>query len=77
MDGLPPDHRAAILLHDLEGLPNPEIARVLDCSVETVKIRVHRGRRRLRALLDEHCELSRTEEGVLHCDRRQPSGDGR
>jgi RNA polymerase sigma-70 factor (ECF subfamily) len=72
VDGLRPDYRAVIILHDLQGLTNPEIARVLGCSVEAVKIRIHRARGKLRAVLTEHCDLEVSDENVLQCDRKQP-----
>jgi RNA polymerase sigma-70 factor (ECF subfamily) len=75
VDGLPPEYRAVIVLHDLQGLSNPEIAQVLDCSVATVKIRVHRAREQLRGVLSQHCELD-CEDGVVRCDRKQPGGLG-
>jgi RNA polymerase sigma-70 factor (ECF subfamily) len=48
VDELPPDHRVAFLLHDVEGLSNPEIALALDVTLEAVKSRVHRARLFLR-----------------------------
>ena len=72
IDGLPPDHRTAIVLHDLQGLPNKEVARILECSLDAAKIRVHRARRRLRARLAEGCDFYHDEENVLRCDRKPP-----
>jgi RNA polymerase sigma-70 factor (ECF subfamily) len=74
VDRLPPDYRTAIVLHDLQGLTNPEIAEVLDCSLDTVKIRVHRARQRLRSLLGDNCDLD-YEDDVVRCDRKQPGCD--
>jgi RNA polymerase sigma-70 factor (ECF subfamily) len=74
VDGLPPDHAAVIVLHDLQGLANPEIARILGCSLETVKIRIHRARRRLAQVLGEHCDFHRSDDDALRCDRKQPTG---
>ena len=45
---LPADHRTAFLLHDVEGLSNPEIAQTLHVKLGTVKSRVHRARLFLR-----------------------------
>lgn len=53
---LPPTHRAAVVLHDIEGLTEEEIARVLKCPRGTVKSRLYHGRRRLRALLQDWME---------------------
>lgn len=66
---LPDTYRSALLLHDLHGLTAPEIAAVCGASVETVKIRLHRARRKLRAALGEACEFYRDERDVLLCGR--------
>jgi RNA polymerase sigma-70 factor (ECF subfamily) len=70
IDELSDPYRAAILLHDLEGMTNPEIAELLGCTLETVKIRLHRARGRLRAALEAGCSFSRDEEDVLVCEPR-------
>ncbi|HKW91174.1 MAG TPA: sigma-70 family RNA polymerase sigma factor [Methylomirabilota bacterium] len=51
IDELPGEHRTACILHDVEGLPNPEIADGLRVKLATVKSRVHRARLFLRARL--------------------------
>jgi len=51
---LPANHRTTFLLHDMEGLSNPEIAQTLHLKVATVKSRVHRARLFLRARLAEY-----------------------
>lgn len=51
---LPANHRATFLLHDMEGLSNPEIAETLHLKVATVKSRVHRARLFLRSRLTEY-----------------------
>ena len=73
LEKLPDDYRMVILLHDLHDLTNPEIAQMLGCSLNTVKIRVHRARRRLKAALAASCEFSRDDRGVLVCDRKPSS----
>lgn len=65
---LPEPYRAVILLHDVQGLTNPEIAELLDLSLATVKIRLHRARKRLRAVLAEDCSFSTDERGVSVCE---------
>lgn len=65
---LPDPYRAALLLHDVEGLTNPEIAEMLGISLATVKIRLHRARTRLRAALDQACSFSQDDRGVLVCE---------
>ena len=67
---LPDSYRAVILLHDLGGLRDREIARMLGCSLGNVKIRLHRARRKLRSALAAACEFSRDRRGVFVCERR-------
>jgi len=69
VDSLAPEHRAVIVLHDLEGFKNREIAEILGCSVGAVKIRVHRARQKLRDVLGANCEFYRSEDDVLQCGR--------
>ncbi|MFQ5899173.1 MAG: RNA polymerase sigma factor [Candidatus Methylomirabilia bacterium] len=45
---LPEEYRIATLLHDVEGLPNQEVAAALGLTVAAVKSRVHRARLFLR-----------------------------
>jgi RNA polymerase sigma-70 factor, ECF subfamily len=45
------DHRMVVTLHHLEGMPVEEIARVMNCSVGTVKSRLSRARDNLRRKL--------------------------
>jgi len=51
IDELPVEHRATFVLHDVEGLTNPEIAETLQIKLATVKSRVHRARLFLRSRL--------------------------
>lgn len=48
---LTPDHRAVILLRELEGLSYAEISQVLDCPKGTVMSRLHYARRQLQGRL--------------------------
>ena len=68
---LPDGYRAVLLLHDLHELPGPQIAEMLDLSVGTVKIRLHRARLKLRAALAAGCLFSHDERNVLVCERRE------
>lgn len=54
VDALPTDYRTAFLLHDVEGLSNPEIAQALGISLPAVKSRVHRSRLFLRQRLSRY-----------------------
>ena len=50
----PPVYRTAFVLHDMEGLSNPEIAEMLEISLPAVKSRVHRSRLFLRQRLEQY-----------------------
>jgi RNA polymerase sigma-70 factor (ECF subfamily) len=46
-----------------------EIAEILDISVENVKVRLHRARKKLKTILEENCQFEVDERNVLICDR--------
>jgi RNA polymerase sigma-70 factor, ECF subfamily len=56
VEGLSPDHRTVVTLHHLEGMPVEEIARVMDCSIGTVKSRLSRARDHLKRKLAGYVE---------------------
>jgi RNA polymerase sigma-70 factor (ECF subfamily) len=49
---LPDTLRQIVILKDVYGLPHEDIARELGISVAAAKVRLHRGRKKLRDLLD-------------------------
>jgi RNA polymerase sigma-70 factor (ECF subfamily) len=70
IDKLPSDYKTVILLSDLEGFQNKEIADILQVSLDTVKIRLHRARAKLREILNEGCDFYHNEQNVFACDRK-------
>jgi RNA polymerase sigma-70 factor (ECF subfamily) len=50
--GLPDELRLPLVLRDLEGLSNQEVADVLDLSLAATKSRLHRARMQIRAELE-------------------------
>jgi RNA polymerase sigma-70 factor (ECF subfamily) len=48
---LPEPFRTAVVLHDIDGLSQEEIATITQCPLGTAKSRIQRGRRQLRELL--------------------------
>ena len=54
IDALPPDYRTALVMHDVEGLSNPDIADALGISLAAVKSRVHRSRLFVRKRLADY-----------------------
>jgi len=68
MDFLPPNYRTVLVLADMMGFSTQEIAEILGISVANVKVRVHRARARLRAILQKHCAFETDERNVLVCE---------
>ena len=56
--------------YPLDEFKNREITDILQVSLETVKIRLHRARAQLKAALNDGCDFYRNEENVLACDRK-------
>ena len=59
IDELPATYRAALVLHDVEGLSSGEIGEALRISVANVKSRVHRARLFLRKRLGDYMTTRR------------------
>ncbi len=51
INDLTPDHKAVILLREVDGLSYEEISRVMQCSKGTVMSRLHYARKKLQAKL--------------------------
>ncbi len=81
---LPANYRSVLVLSEYEGLTNQEIARALRLTIDTVKIRLHRARTRLRQELGHGCNFYRDDRNELACDpkpnvtflRRRPPSTG-
>lgn len=58
IDELPADYRTALVMHDVEGLSNPDIAEALGISLPAVKSRVHRSRLFVRKQLAEYMKTA-------------------
>jgi RNA polymerase sigma-70 factor (ECF subfamily) len=73
VDGLPPSQRAVILLGELRGLSDRELADALGITLGAAKIRLHRARRALKVALERACTFERDEENEFAC---APKADG-
>ena len=60
LDELPAEWRAAVVLRDIEGLSTRDAAEIAGVREAAFKSRLHRGRMRLRTLLEPYLQL---EEG--------------
>ncbi|MGB4782152.1 sigma-70 family RNA polymerase sigma factor [Candidatus Methylomirabilis sp.] len=58
IEALPPDYKVVLVLRDLEGLSNEEVAEVVGASVLAVKARLHRARLALRGRLERYAMAS-------------------
>ncbi len=55
---LPPHYRQAVLLSEIEGKTQKEVAELLGISLSGAKSRVQRGRSMLRAMFEECCRVT-------------------
>ena len=75
IEALPKNYRVPVILSELEGLQNQEIAEILGLTLEVVKVRIHRGKARLKKELQKYCLLSRDERNELTCDPKETTPD--
>jgi RNA polymerase sigma-70 factor (ECF subfamily) len=68
---LPPSHRSVLVLSEQEELTNQEIADALGLTLETVKIRLHRARARLRNELGSGCDFYRDDRNEFACEPKR------
>mgnify|MGYP002260555933 CR=1 FL=1 len=47
-------HRLAVTLHDIQGVPHEEIARIMDCNIGTVRSRLFYARQQLQGYLMDY-----------------------
>jgi RNA polymerase sigma-70 factor (ECF subfamily) len=79
IDLLPQSLRAVLVLFDLMELNHQEIAETLGITIENVKVRLHRARKKLKTILEEKCTFEKDERNVLVCNPvdggpREPKG---
>ena len=70
VEQLPASQSAAILLGDLRGFSDREMADALGVSLAAAKIRLHRARRALKAMLERTCSFERDEQNEFACAPR-------
>ncbi len=67
---LPENYKTVVILSEIEGFTNDEIASTLGITLDTVKIRLHRAREKLRRELQAGCTFYRDDAEELACDRK-------
>jgi len=65
---LPESYQTVLVLFDLMEFSHQEIAEILDTTVENVKVRLHRARKKLKTILEKECRFEFDERNVLICD---------
>ena len=65
---LPETQQAVLVLFDIMNFSQGEVAEILEISVANVKVRIHRARKKLRAILEEECRFERDERDVFVCE---------
>lgn len=54
MQRLSENHRTVVTLHDIQGLPHDEIAKILNCNTATVRTRLFYARQQLQGTLADY-----------------------
>ena len=72
---LPENYRAVIILSELKDLKNQDIAEILGISLDTVKIRLHRARVKLKEEFEAGCTFYHDESNELACDRKSEKSE--
>lgn len=71
VDCLPVNYRTVLVLIELEGLKNREVAEIFGVSLGSVKINLHRAKAKLKKELDTHCTIYSDERNELTCNLKK------
>jgi RNA polymerase sigma-70 factor, ECF subfamily len=74
IDRLPESLRTVLLMSDGMEFSQREISEVLGITVENVKVRLHRARKKLKELLQQKCTFEADERNVLVCEPKGNCG---
>ena len=65
---LPESLRSVLIFSDVMEFSRQEIADILALTVENVKVRLHRARKKFSAILEEKCTFELDERNILVCE---------
>jgi RNA polymerase sigma-70 factor (ECF subfamily) len=65
---LPESLRSVLIFSDIMEFSQQEIADILGLTVENVKVRLHRARKKFKAILEKKCTFEVDERNVLVCE---------
>lgn len=65
---LPESLRSVLILFDVMEFSQQEVADILGLTVENVKVRLHRARKKMKKILEEKCTFEVDERNVLTCE---------
>jgi len=65
---LPESLRSVIIFADIMDFSHQEMADILGLTVENVKVRLHRARKKFKAILEKECTFEVDERSVLVCE---------
>jgi RNA polymerase sigma-70 factor (ECF subfamily) len=68
MSLLPESLRTVLVLYDVMEFSHQEIAEILEITIENVKVRLHRARKKLKTILEDKCSFEKDERNVLTCE---------
>jgi RNA polymerase sigma-70 factor (ECF subfamily) len=76
IQSLPDKYRDAVIMAEIDGLPQKQIAEKLGISLSGAKSRVQRGRAMMKGMLLDCCRFDFDRRGnVIDYDRRKPAAD--
>jgi RNA polymerase sigma-70 factor (ECF subfamily) len=68
---LPESLRTVLVFSDIMDFSHQEIADTLGITIENVKVRLHRARKKLKPILEEKCNFEMDERNVLICEPKK------
>lgn len=73
IDSLPEKYKTPLVLSDLKGMPQKEVAKQLDLTISATKSRIQRARVLLIEAMKEHCIFKTDKYGnIIECQDRKP-----